>query len=433
MTSQIATNMGAVRTHNIFSRNNTSMDSALQRVSTGLKINSAKDGAAQYSISEKMRERINSNQQVSQNIQNDSALAKTASSGLDNTLNILRTMKARALDSANDSNTDENRKTMQKEIDELLDQINYNAKNIKYNGKTLLNGEYSTGFACTSKTILFNDKITDLTTKLNALGVSTDSSLANLSVSWSANGHYFKDDTITSYTSDTKLSDVIANINSMASDTFTISTTAFTDVEQIGTEQDENGDPSKSPGKGIAVVATKEGVKGNFSDLTFTLSPNNPANGASRTFTFKVLQEGKDSKAGIGGALGPLDFQIGEEVGMKVSLTISDMSTAGLEINELNVGTKTSAQGAIDTIDKAINKVLEQQTSIGAMEARLGYVSDQVDTINENLQAADSALRDSDMAKEISTFMKYSVLSQASQYMLSQVNQNAFSVLNLLQ
>ena len=87
----------------------------------------------------------------------------------------------------------------------------------------------------------------------------------------------------------------------------------------------------------------------------------------------------------------------------------------------------------LEKMDTALQKALNAATDVGAYEQRLGYTADTVSTQIENLENSDSAIRDSDMAKEISNYMKFSVLSQASQYMLAQSNQNAFSVLNLLQ
>jgi flagellin len=142
-----------------------------------------------------------------------------------------------------------------------------------------------------------------------------------------------------------------------------------------------------------------------------------------------LVQRGKDQND----SSSPLTFQIGEDVGMSTKLQMEDMSAKNLGISGLNVKTQEKAEGAITAIEDAFNLALQQQTSIGAMEQRLGYTADTLDTMNENLQAADSALRDADMSKEISNYMKWNILAQASQYMLAQSNQNAFQVLNLLQ
>lgn len=437
-TSQIATNFQAVYTHNVFSKNNAGMNAALQRVSTGLKLNSAKDGGAQYAISEKMRERINSNQQASQNVQNDSALSRTASTGLDTTLSILKTLKARVLDSANDSNSDEDRQRIQTEVNQLIDQIDQNATTVKYNGKTLLSGNFSgvTGETVKSdtKAVLYSAELGTSTAKtLGALGIiDTAGPTSNASATAKATISYLKGSSLTqteinTFTSATALSDVLAMI-----DGATTATANAANVTLASGLYDKNGDNVLAQGAGLYLYGNA-GSSNNISDLTITLEANNLSYGGKRTFTFSQLQEAQDSTTGSSAK--SLAFQIGEESGMSIALSISDMRASALGIGSLStvVGAQSTAMSAISTIDKAISKVLDQQTSIGAVEQRLGYVADNLDTINENLQAADSALRDADMSKEISNFMKYSVLSQSAQYMLAQSHQNAFQVLNLLQ
>ena len=117
----------------------------------------------------------------------------------------------------------------------------------------------------------------------------------------------------------------------------------------------------------------------------------------------------------------------------------SDADAGGVEGNDNNddaggtIATPSDSNAFIKMIDEALNKALEAATNVGSIEQRLGYTADNVATQIENLQASDSAIRDANLAQEISDYMKWSVLSQASQYMLAQSNQNAFSVLNLLQ
>ena len=107
---------------------------------------------------------------------------------------------------------------------------------------------------------------------------------------------------------------------------------------------------------------------------------------------------------------------------------VSSRSLAILRTEGLN-----SADAFIKALDTALETALGAAADIGAYEQRLGYTADNVATQIENLEASDSTIRSSDMAKEITEYMKWSVLSQASQYMLAQSNQNAFSALNLLQ
>ncbi|MBR1397653.1 MAG: flagellin, partial [Selenomonadaceae bacterium] len=138
----ILNNSAAIMTLGQLNKNITKVGKAITKVSTGQKINSASDDASGYGISEKMRVQIRGLEQAVSNIQNDSAMMKTAEGAVTSTLEIVRHMKEKAIDAANDSNSDDDRRTIQKEIDQCIDQVNENAQ-IKFNGKTLLDGSTS--------------------------------------------------------------------------------------------------------------------------------------------------------------------------------------------------------------------------------------------------------------------------------------------------
>ncbi|MBQ3337378.1 MAG: flagellin, partial [Selenomonadaceae bacterium] len=127
MAMVVKNNMSAVRTLNTLNANTSALQKSLQKVSSGMKINSAQDDASGYAISERMRVRIRSLDQANQNTQNDSSLMKTAEGAVGNTVEILRALKEKAINAANDSNTDEDRQTIQKEINQFIDQIDDNA------------------------------------------------------------------------------------------------------------------------------------------------------------------------------------------------------------------------------------------------------------------------------------------------------------------
>ena len=105
----------------------------------------------------------------------------------------------------------------------------------------------------------------------------------------------------------------------------------------------------------------------------------------------------------------------------------------GAKGNTLNVSTQKNANAAINVLDNAIQKALDQQTTIGAIESRLDYTSTNLTTAAENVTASESTIRDADMAKEMTEYTKNNVLLQAAQSMLAQANQNSSSVLSLLQ
>ena len=135
----IKNNMNAKNSLNSLNKNSKALAKSLTKVSSGMKINSASDDASGFSISEKMRVQIRSLDQAVNNSQNASSLLKVADGALTDTVDILRTMKEKAINAANDSNTNADRAIIQKEIDQLIDQINDNS-DIRFNNKVIFDG-----------------------------------------------------------------------------------------------------------------------------------------------------------------------------------------------------------------------------------------------------------------------------------------------------
>ena len=130
----VKNNMSAINTLNTLNKNHGALSKSLQKVSSGMKINSAADDASGYAISERMRVQIRSLDQDNKNTQNGSALMKVAEGAVQSTVDILKTLKEKVINAANDTNTDSDRAQIQKELDQSIDQINDNA-NVTYNGK----------------------------------------------------------------------------------------------------------------------------------------------------------------------------------------------------------------------------------------------------------------------------------------------------------
>ena len=157
---------------------------------------------------------------------------------------------------------------------------------------------------------------------------------------------------------------------------------------------------------------------------------------AKVTYNGMELLTGKWGSTGNGTAL---NFQIGGLPDLKMQVHISAMSSSGLNIanvagaTAIDVSSASAARVSLGKIDSAINAVLNQRTELGSIEARLGFTLDNLATENENLTASESSIRDLDMAKGMTDFMKWNVQTQAAQFMLAQAGQNAYSVLNLLQ
>jgi len=139
MAMVVKNNMSAVRTLNTLNTNQTNLTKSLAKVSSGMKINSAADDASGYAISERMRVQIRSLDQANQNTQNGSSMMKTAEGAVSSTVEILKTLKEKVINAANDTNTDSDRQTIQKELNQSIDQIDDNA-NVTFNGKYLVDG-----------------------------------------------------------------------------------------------------------------------------------------------------------------------------------------------------------------------------------------------------------------------------------------------------
>ncbi|WP_018394653.1 flagellin [Bacillus sp. 37MA] len=127
------------------------------------------------------------------------------------------------------------------------------------------------------------------------------------------------------------------------------------------------------------------------------------------------------------------DFQIGANEGQMLNLTIAKMTSTDLGVNSIDVSTHAAASSSIDLIDIAIAKVSSERSNLGAIQNRLEHTVTNLQTANENLTAAESRIRDLDMAKEMTQFTRNNILNQAGQAMLAQANQLPQGILQLLQ
>ena len=134
----------------------------------------------------------------------------------------------------------------------------------------------------------------------------------------------------------------------------------------------------------------------------------------------------------LNGSFSGKTFQIGANSGQTIKLSIAAMNAGALSIDKVSVGTTSKAQAATTSINKALETVSKQRSALGAVQNRLEHTIKNVDNSAENLQAAESRIRDVDMAKEMMEFTKSNVLNQAAQAMLSQANQLPNQVLQLL-
>jgi flagellin len=264
-------NIAALNTYRQLGNANNAQLKSMEKLSSGLRINRAGDDAAGLAISEKMRGQIRGLDMAAKNAQDGISLIQTAEGALNETHAILQRMRELAVQSANDTNTNDDRAALQAEVAELIGEIDRISTDTEFNTQKLLDGNFS-------------DKV----------------------------------------------------------------------------------------------------------------------------------------------------FHIGANSGQAITISIGDMSSTGLTVNGLDISTQEGADAAVDTLDGAIKLVSDERAKLGANQNRLEHTINNLSTSSENLTAAESRIRDVDMAKEMMEQTKNAILAQASQAMLAQANQLPQGVLQLL-
>lgn len=453
----VKNNMSAVNTLNVLNRNANELTKSLRKVSSGMRINSAGDDASGYAIGERMAVQMRSLDQDNRNAQNGNSMLKVAEGAVANTVEIITTLKEKVLNAANDTNTDSDRAQIQKELDQMVDQIDDNA-NVTYNGMYLVDGSHNrkvTGLNPDTDPPSENDigTYTHLTNRGFASTMDqyttvvdlTDSTGRNLgiqpgdtiTVSWIQQGETnIVAYTIDEYTLFQSLFDGSGGEQIAGSFDLAHNLTFSSFDSKIGL--DASGNEVYTPDYQPAVTyrASNAGVDGQISGLTICVTDKNgninkSANAILDNFEESIRAENNTPDNAI-------VLQTGTKANQAIKVGLSDMRAYSLGLKAkngttLNISTQKFANAAINVLDMALQKCLNQQTTIGAVESRLEYTSANITIASENTQSSMSTIQDADMAAEMTAYTKNNVLLQAAQSMLAQANQNSSSVLSLLQ
>lgn len=408
----------------------------LLNISTGLKIRSVADDPSGWAIGQRMDVRIRSLDAANGNAQRMKSLLKVADGGISSTVDILRKLKEKAIEAANDTATDSDRQTIQKLFDQYVDQIDDNAY-VDYNGKNLLDGSRQGAAQATQQAYTNRALSTDTTamTKLTDLARRNGDSLG-ITDSDTVNISYVKDGKTYSANfsaKDATVEDIFAKMNDIDGDVFDVaglSTTSVIGTDAYGEEkQTVDGEnaltiKAKTAGKDGAIAGftigitdskgqEKKSVNNVFNEFTETIEPRNAASDSSL-----YAQTSADANRGMKISLGDMRA---EALGLR-----------GRDGTVLSVTTKEGANAAMNVLDNALSRALDQQTTVGAMSSRLDYTISNLTVQSENLTDAKSTILDADMAKEMLAYTKENVLMQAAMAMLAQNNQNAAWFLSLL-
>ena len=487
---RIQHNIMAMNAYRNYTNNTSALSKNLEKLSSGYKINRAGDDAAGLAISEKMRAQITGLDKAQDNAKDGISLVQTAEGALTEVHDMLNRMVELATQSANgtyDNETD--RANLQKEVAQLQDEINRIADSANFNGIKLLDGSLADAkIDMTAATVAgtggtINNVAATGATSTISVGVGTAATAQKLTIEYAGADGLLKKVEV-EYTSSatntdnaTAIRDALAK-NEELSELFDVGGTG-TNVVLTSKVTGEGGakvtraTTTDTAGTAIGGVAFQDGENAKTTlDGADTLQAGDSftLNGKTYEFVAKAGDEpttngaiaivlGADEAAhvaaidkalegtGISATLntttieftadknGGLTLQIGDTSDDYNQLTVSiqDMHIDSLGISGVNIGTQEGAQAAVDVIKNAINIVSDVRGTLGATQNRLDHTINNLSVMEENIQDAESSIRDTDVAEEMMAYTKNNILIQSAQAMLAQANQVPQGVLQLLQ
>ena len=464
-----------------------------EKLSSGYKINRAADDAAGLSISEKMRKQIRGLDQASTNAQDGVSAVQTAEGALTEVHSMLQRMNELAVQASNGTNSESDRSSIQDEINQLTTEIDRVAETTKFNETYLLKGDYGTKtIKIAAHDAGLEGTLTQNTSKatftMNALAMGDTYTIGGTKYTIGVSGNGTAAQLTNALTVLGTSSDKTAQKHLTAGEVVKIDGKSFTIADKTNADTSEvaatqlnlfasSGSTIEYNGKSVTLFNKYDGSdavdKKNATLITAdkayelianelraassigadeviqpaTKKYNNAdynATNANNKLPSEVETNNKRNKVtftmtkGEASVQNDLSFNlhVGSDADMtnKIGVTISDMSSASLGIQGLNVADATgkAATYAIDAIADAVSKVSAQRSSLGAIQNRLEHTIANVDNVVENTNAAESRIRDTDMADEMVNYSKNNILAQAGQAMLAQANQATQGVLSIL-
>jgi flagellin len=379
---------------------NNGMGKSLEKLSSGLRINRAGDDAAGLAISEKMRAQIRGLDQGTRNAQDGISLIQTAEGALTETHSMLQRMRELSVQAATDTNTGVDRGALQDEVKQLQKEVDRIANTTQFNKKNLLNGELALDVTGNTNVDLSGVELVD------ASGNAVSSGTVNFQVSSATV-------TIINSTSDIQVTSSITLDYSLFEGNLESLSTS-TDVTLTNDQTISVGD--------VDVTLTAGTVVGATASATYAVSTANFGETAGLSIAAANFED-KSATLKIGANEGNNE---------NMTVTIRNMNAESLSIDNVDISTRSGAEAAITIVDNAIASVSDQRSALGAVQNRLEHTINNLSVSSENLTAAESRIRDVDMAREMMKFTKQQILMQTSNSMLAQANQIPQNVLQLL-
>ena len=369
-------NVSAMLSNNALSTNDDLLSKSLERLSSGLKINHAKDNPAGLAMSKRMNAQIEGLSVANQNASDGVSIIEIADGAMTEISEMLHRINELSVKAANGIMTDDDRATVQDEVKQLKEEITRISDVTEFNGQKLLNGEYDLKGYTNKQEVKVNYYSTDVPVK--------EYTIKSIPLTKDADGN------------------IVLNGDVTFGD-------GFPDAKTLKTELKDD----------LLTITGENGFEMRL-DVSGTL------NGAQ---TGTTVQDLKINATGIGA----MRLQIGANEHQVLEVNIPAVSLQNMGIENVDVSTAEGADDAIDRVDGAIKYVSSVRGRLGAFQNRLESTINSLDITSENMTSAYSRIMDVDMAEEMTSYTTYQILAQAGTSMLAQANERPSQVLQLLQ
>ena len=404
MPQTINTNIVSLNAQRNLNQSQSSLATSMQRLSSGLRVNSAKDDAAGLAIAERMNTQVRGLNVAARNANDGISLAQTAEGALGKVGDMLQRMRELAVQAANASNSAEDRKALQAEVTQLRDEIDRVAKGASFNGKKLLDGSFTAAtfqIGANSGDSITVGSLTDTrATALSKIGFS-ENTTATVDPA---------DTTVTSFAT-AIASGLTITVNGVAIDLGPIPA-ATSGKERVG--QVIEAINRKTADTGVSAFLTDKG-DGTFS-LDVVGSKTDPTTGAGYAATFSA-----------GFTVVATGF-VPASADTATAATATDLAGIGT----VDVTGDKKAWIALKKLDSALDQVNSSRGTLGALQSRFENAVSNIQIQAENLSAARGRIMDADFAMETANLARAQILQQAGTAMVAQANQLPQQVLQLL-
>ncbi|WP_312594320.1 flagellin [Comamonas terrigena] len=409
MAMTINTNVVSINAQRNLGLSGNSLSTSMQRLSSGLRVNSAKDDAAGLAISERMSTQVRGLTVAARNANDGISLAQTAEGALGKVGDMLQRMRDLAVQSSNATNSSSDREALQSELSQLRSEVDRVAKTTTFNGAKLLDGSFTGGVfqvgANSGDNItvgaLSNTKVTELGNSVYGSGSTTAATAEALQTTLAGSG--------TVAAADVTIG--IQGADSTTVHTITIKADANMTKEQALGKTVEAIN-AKTADTGVTAFLEKDSAGVMQIQLRATEEKSGTATTAAITYSTGA------SVTGIGGGT------------VAAAGTLTEQGGKG--IDKLDISTQSGSWEAMQRLDKAIDNVSSSRGQLGALQTRFEKAVENIDIQNENVTAARGRIIDADFASETANLSRAQILQQAGTAMVAQANQLPQNVLSLL-